>query len=183
MPHTDTSLSKFLSLVLRHKPEAIQLRLDENGWAYVDELIVKANHHKVPLTLDKLKRLVETNDKKRFSFSGDQQRIRASQGHSIEVDLQLQQAVPPPLLFHGTALKHIESIKRQGLLKGRRHHVHLSADREAARRVGARYGTPLVIYVDTAAMHQDNCTFFQSENGVWLTEMVPARYLDFESPG
>ena len=183
MTGSDKSLSKFLSLILRHKPETIQLTLDENGWAQVDELITKAKDNNVPLTLENLKRIVETNDKKRFVFSEDGKRIRASQGHSLQVDLQLKEAVPPHQLFHGTALKNLDSIKKEGLLKGQRHHVHLSADRQTAQRVGARYGKPGVIRVNAAAMHQDHFLFFQSENGVWLTEAVPSRYLDFEPPG
>jgi putative RNA 2'-phosphotransferase len=180
MTGDDKSLSKFLSLILRHKPETIELALDENGWARVDEVITKANQKNVPLTLDRLKRIVETNDKKRFLFSEDGKRIRASQGHSIHVDLQLKEAVPPPRLFHGTAQKNIDSIKKQGLIKGRRHHVHLSADRQTAKNVGARYGKPIIISINAAAMHRDNFPFFQSENGVWLTEAVPALYLEFE---
>jgi putative RNA 2'-phosphotransferase len=180
MTDDDKFLSKFLSLILRHKPETIELALDENGWARVDELITKANQKNVPLTLDRLKRIVETNDKKRFFFSEDGKRIRASQGHSIHVDLQLKEAVPPPQLFHGTAQKNLDSIKKQGLIKGRRHHVHLSADRQTAKNVGARYGKPIIISINAAAMHRDNFLFFQSENGVWLTEAVPALYLEFE---
>jgi putative RNA 2'-phosphotransferase len=183
MSSQDKSVSKFLSLILRHKPETIQLTLDENGWAQVDELITKANRHNVPLTSDSLTRIVETNDKKRFTFSEDGKRIRASQGHSIPVDLQLTEGIPPPQLFHGTALKNLGSIKRQGLLKGRRHHVHLSADRQTAKSVGARYGKPAIITINAEAMHRDRFLFFQTQNGVWLTETVPARYLEFEPPG
>jgi putative RNA 2'-phosphotransferase len=177
MSHKDKSISKFLSLILRHKPEAINLVLDENGWAQVDELIAQANLHNVPLTLETLHRIVATNDKKRFVFSEDHQHIRASQGHSITVDLQLEEAVPPSLLFHGTALKNLDSIKAQGLLKGERHHVHLSTDRQTAINVGSRYGKPVVIGIKAGDMHQQGFTFFRSENGVWLTDHVPSHYL------
>jgi putative RNA 2'-phosphotransferase len=176
----DRSLSKFLSLVLRHKPETINLSLDENGWAMVDELIRQANSHNVPLTHDKLIGIVETNDKKRFIFSDDRQRIRANQGHSISIDLQLKEAEPPNLLFHGTALKNIDSIKAKGLLKGERHHVHLSTDIQTAKSVGSRYGKPGVIGINSRDMFLGSFKFFQSENGVWLTDHVPPQYLDFE---
>src|SRR5215218_10318100 len=128
--------SKFLSLVLRHKPETIGLTLDENGWANTQELIEKANASHRPLTFDRLKAIVDTNDKKRFTFSSDFKKIRASQGHSVKVDLQLKEQTPPAALYHGTAEKNMASIKQHGLLKGQRHHVHLSLDPESARRVG-----------------------------------------------
>jgi putative RNA 2'-phosphotransferase len=183
MSNDDKSLSKFLSLILRHKPETISLSLDENGWASVDELIAKAQLHNVPLTRERLLRIVQTNDKKRFVLLAHHTRIRASQGHSIEVDLQLREAEPPGELYHGTALKNLESIKAQGLLKGSRHHVHLSTDPQTAKSVGARYGIPVVIHVNAKEMFQDDFKFFLSENGVWLTDHVPARYLRFPLPG
>src|SRR4051794_37748240 len=160
MSEKEKSLSKFLSLILRHKPQTINLSLDKNGWANVNELIYKANLHKVPLTIDSVTRIVESNDKKRFIFSNDHQFIRANQGHSIQVDLQLKEATPPNQLFHGTALKNVESIRTQGLLKGQRHHVHLSANRETAKNVGSRYGKPIVIGVNSEEMHQQGFKFF-----------------------
>jgi putative RNA 2'-phosphotransferase len=180
MSEHEKSLSKFLSLILRHKPETINLCLDENGWAKVDELIKQANLHNVPLTQDTLSRIVETNDKNRFIYSEDRQRIRANQGHSINIDLQLLEAEPPPLLFHGTAMKNIDPIKANGLLKGERHHVHLSTDSKTAKSVGGRYGKPIVIGVNAREMYLSGFKFFRSENGVWLTDHVPPQYLDFE---
>jgi putative RNA 2'-phosphotransferase len=180
MRDQEKSLSKFLSLILRHKPETIDLFLDENGWAAVDELIKQANLHNVALTHNSLDSIVETNDKKRFVFSDDKKRIRANQGHSISVDLQLAEAEPPDLLYHGTALRNIDSIKAQGLLKAKRHHVHLSTDRKAAKNVGSRYGKPVVIGVNAKEMYLSGFTFFRAENGVWLTDHVPSQYLDFE---
>jgi putative RNA 2'-phosphotransferase len=173
----DIQTSKFLSLVLRHKPETIGLTLDENGWADTQELIEKANAFHMPITLARLKAIVATNDKKRFVFSPDYRKIRASQGHSVKVDLQLKEQTPPAELYHGTAEKNIGSIKQQGLLKGQRHHVHLSLDRETARRVGMRYGKPVVLTVNAAAMFQDGYKFFQADNGIWLTEQVLPKYI------
>ena len=178
MGENEKSISKFLSLVLRHKPETINLSLDPQGWASVDELIAKANLHKVPLNPDILRRVVETNDKKRFIFSDDQQRIRANQGHSIEVNLQLTATAPPHQLFHGTAERNIESIRTQGLLKRERHHVHLSTDHETAKAVGGRYGKPVVLVINAKGMHENGFKFYQAENGVWLTDHVPPDYID-----
>jgi putative RNA 2'-phosphotransferase len=147
MSDPEKSFSKFLSLVLRHKPETIQLQLGEHGWAQVDELLQRAQAHGIPLTPDTLHAIAETNDKKRFVFSADRQRIRANQGHSVPVDLQVTVSEPTTLLFHGTAVKNIASIRTQGLLKGERHHVHLTTDKETAKRVGGRYGKPIVLGV------------------------------------
>lgn len=181
MSKDEKSLSKFLSIILRHKPETIGLTLDEHGWAEVDELITKASLHNMLFSFERLNRIVEGNDKQRFIFSDDRLRIRANQGHSINVDLQLKEKEPPHQLFHGTALKNIESIKVHGLLKGERHHVHLSADTETAVSVGKRYGKPSVIRVDAEAMYREQFKFYESENKVWLTDYVPVRYLRFES--
>lgn len=180
MSEQEKSLSKFLSLILRHKPETINIALDENGWANVDELIRQANLHNIPLTQDSLGRIVTTNDKKRFIFSEDRLKIRANQGHSINIDLQLLEAEPPHLLFHGTALKNIDSIKAKGLLKGERHHVHLSTDIKTAKSVGGRYGKPIVLGINSGEMYLSGFKFFQSENAVWLTDHVPPQYLDFD---
>jgi putative RNA 2'-phosphotransferase len=180
MSNQDTSLSKFLSLILRHKPQTIGLSLDKKGWANIEDLITKANHHNVPLTIESLKRIVANNDKKRFKLSEDGTGIRASQGHSIEVDLELREAEPPSILYHGTAFKNIDSIKVKGLVKGQRHHVHLSPDPKTAISVGARYGKPFVIQVQAQRMHEEGYAFYQSQNGVWLTDSVPPLYLEFE---
>jgi putative RNA 2'-phosphotransferase len=172
-------LSKFMSLVLRHKPGEIGLVLDENGWADVAELIARANLKGVRLTRSDLLTIVETNDKKRFALSDDGARIRASQGHSIEVDLALSPIAPPARLFHGTASRFVESIRAQGLVRGRRQHVHLSPDETTATKVGQRHGKPIVLQVLSGSMHQAGRLFYFSANGVWLTEHVPAEYLVF----
>lgn len=174
------STSKFLSLLLRHKPEKIGLTLDENGWADVEELIAKANAQGKRLTRELLDRVVAENDKKRFAFSEDGKRIRASQGHSVEVDLALSPQVPPETLFHGTATRFLDSIKQQGLIPGNRQHVHLSLLQETAVSVGKRHGKVVVLVVQAGAMQRAGHKFFVSENGVWLTERVPVEFLVFE---
>ena len=173
------STSKFLSLVLRHQPEAIGLSLDGAGWANVAELIKLANDHKHPLTLELLQAVVTNNDKKRFSFSEDGLKIRASQGHSVAVDLELPFATPPELLHHGTATRFIESIKQQGLLPGSRQHVHLSADHATALKVGQRHGKPVVLVVAAQQMHESGHKFYYSDNGVWLVAAVPVQFITF----
>jgi putative RNA 2'-phosphotransferase len=172
-----TRFSKFISLVLRHKPESIGLRLDEHGWAQIDELIAAANRAGVPLTRDALDTVVAENNKQRFAISADGRAIRARQGHSIAVDLQLTPVEPPPQLFHGTAERFVASIREQGLQRRTRRHVHLSADAATAHSVGARHGKPVVLVIDSGAMQRDGFAFYLSENGVWLVEEVPARYI------
>jgi putative RNA 2'-phosphotransferase len=171
--------SKFLSLVLRHKPEEIGLTLDENGWADVEELIQLCNKKGRPLTRPLLERVVAENDKKRFAFSDDGTRIRASQGHSVEVDLALAPMEPPALLYHGTASRFIDSIRASGLHSANRQHVHLSKDVETATKVGQRHGKPVVLVVRAGEMFAAGHVFFVSSNGVWLTERVPVEFLDF----
>ncbi|MEN2401371.1 RNA 2'-phosphotransferase [Flavobacterium sp. MC2016-06] len=173
--------SKFLSFVLRHSPETIHLKLDENGWADVDELIIQSNKHNVPLDFDLLKIVVETNDKKRFAFNEDQTKIRASQGHSIEVELNLDAVEPLDYLYHGTVATSIESIKEKGLQKISRQHVHLSKDKETAIKVGSRRGKPIILIVDAKSMYQEGFKFYLSDNGVWLTDEVPAKYIEFKN--
>jgi putative RNA 2'-phosphotransferase len=172
-------LSKFLSLVLRHQPDVIGLTLDEQGWASVDELLAKTQAHGRPLSRPLLERIVAENDKKRFAFSEDGQRIRASQGHSIEVDLALQPTPPPDRLYHGTATRFVESIRTQGLLPGSRQHVHLSRDEATAVKVGQRHGKPAILIVRAAEMAAAGHRFFISDNGVWLTDRVPTEFIDF----
>lgn len=174
-----TRTSKFLSLVLRHEPERIGLALDANGWANVDELLTKCSQHGVSLQRAELEEVVATNEKKRFALSEDGQRIRASQGHSIEVSLGYAPQAPPPRLFHGTATRFLSSIHSEGLRKGERHHVHLSGDEETARKVGQRHGKPAVLVIDAAAMHAAGHAFYLSDNGVWLTEHVPPEFIEF----
>lgn len=175
-------ISKFLSLVLRHQPDVIGLKLDEQGWARVDELIERVNHSGEVLTREELDIIVAENDKKRFIFSDDGLRIRANQGHSIAVDLQLKEAVPPEWLYHGTAVRFLDSIREQGLVKGQRQQVHLSADAHTAKNVGSRHGKPVVLTVKAGDMHRDGLLFYQSENGVWLMDHVPPVYLLNEDP-
>ncbi len=179
MDKREVKISKFLSLVLRHKPEEIGLKLDEAGWVPVAELIAACRDNGFEFTAEELRGVVANNDKKRFSFSEDEMLIRANQGHSVEVELGYQPATPPETLFHGTADRFLGSIKEQGLLKGKRHHVHLSADTETAANVGQRYGKPVVLKVNAGKMLQDGFVFYISTNGVWLTEHVPVSYLVF----
>lgn len=171
--------SKFLSLVLRHSPETIHLKLDENGWANVDELIIQCNKHNKQLDLDLLNIVVETNDKKRFAFNDNKTKIRASQGHSISVELDLKEAKPLEFLYHGTVEKFLENIKKEGLQKMSRQHVHLSKDKETAVRVGSRRGKPIILTINAKTMITAGFKFYLSENDVWLTDEVPAEYIQF----
>jgi putative RNA 2'-phosphotransferase len=164
--------SKFLSRHLRHQPERLGLTLQPGGWVEVDELLRAAG-----LTRAELEEVVARNDKRRFSFDAGGARVRANQGHSVPVDLALEPRTPPDVLFHGTARRHLDAILRDGLRRGRRHHVHLSSDPVTARRVGARHGEPVVLTIDAAGMAAAGHVFLRSDNGVWLTEAVPARYL------
>ena len=173
-------MSTFLSLVLRHKPETVGLTLDEGGWLEVEALLTALNNQGKPLSLQELKRLVETNDKKRFEFSPDGARIRASQGHAVTVDLSLESIPPPEILYHGTVEKFLGSILKKGLQPRGRHHVHLSANRKTARSVGSRRGDPIILRVQAQEMAEAGFDFFRSVNGVWLTEHVPPNYLAVE---
>lgn len=170
-------ISKFLSFVLRHQPQAIGITLDSQGWVAVDELLSAAARHGKSISRAQLEEVVATNDKRRFALSNDGVRIRANQGHSVEVDLALTPLAPPELLYHGTVERFLESIRVQGLLRGERHHVHLSPDRETAQRVGQRRGRPVVLVVEAGRMHRDGHVFRRSENGVWLADAVPPEYL------
>ena len=181
-------ISKFLSLVLRHKPEKIGLTLDEAGWTAVDDLLQASRNHNFPITLAELQAVVAENDKARFSFSPDKSQIRANQGHSTAVNLGYAPAVPPEYLFHGTADRFWPAIQSEGLSKRSRHHVHLSLDMETARQVGARqvgrrHGRPLILRVDSGAMQRDGHLFYLSANGVWLTDAVPPQYLALVADG
>lgn len=176
-------VSKFLSLVLRHRPQTIGLTLDEHGWADVGELLRKASAAGRTISRETLEEVVATNDKRRFAFSEDGGRIRASQGHSLEVDLQLEPVEPPETLYHGTARRNLESIRRRGLERRGRTHVHLSADRETALRVGRRHGQAIVLLVDSKAMSAAGHAFFRSQNGVWLASSVPPEFLNAEREG
>lgn len=172
----DKTISKTLSYWLRHRPDAGGLTLDANGWTSVDAVLASlAREHGADW--DRLVGAVETNDKQRFEFSPDLELIRARQGHSVEVDLALEPQTPPDTLFHGTVARFLDAIRAEGLKKMRRHHVHLSKDEETATRVGARRGKPMILTVDAAAMARDGHVFYRSNNGVWLTDEVPAKYL------
>ncbi|WP_375579374.1 RNA 2'-phosphotransferase [Marivirga tractuosa] len=173
-------ISKFLSLVLRHKPETIDLELDENGWVNTDFLIQGMHKANYSIDIEILKEIVKSSDKQRFKFNDDFSKIRANQGHSINVDLKWEKKLPPKILFHGTATRNIDSIKKHGLLKQNRHHVHLSSDTETAKKVGMRYGKPIVLKIDAGKMNTDGIEFYLSENGVWLTENVDVKYIKFE---
>ncbi len=172
------TVSKFLAKHLRHAPAALGLTLQPGGWVPVDELLAASQRIGFPISYDELIECVETNDKKRFSFDDTGDLIRANQGHSVEVDLQLEEKVPPDVLFHGTVERFLASIMAEGLKKGKRHHVHLSRDIETARKVGARRGKPVILRVESGRMNQEGFKFFLSVNGVWLTESVPAVYLE-----
>jgi putative RNA 2'-phosphotransferase len=171
--------SKFLSLVLRHEPHKLGLTLDTAGWVSVSVLLDALQQHNRPLTRAQLEHIVVTNNKQRFAFSEDGQRIRANQGHSVEIELGYELAVPPAVLYHGTATRFLDSIRAQGLVKGARHHVHLSADEATARNVGTRHGKPVILIVQAAQMHEVGYDFFLSANGVWLTDHVPHSFLVF----
>ncbi len=175
-----TKTSKFLSLLLRHQPETIGLTLDECGWANIEELISLSNQNKHRLDAQLIQRVVGTNNKQRFSISDDGRFIRANQGHSITVDLELEAKQPPEILFHGTATRFIDSIFEQGLTKRNRQHVHLSSERETATNVGKRHGKPAILCIQAEQMHNNGYEFFLSKNKVWLTEHVPIKFIERE---
>ena len=173
---SEQDASKFIALILRHKPEAIGISLDEHGWANVNDLI-EGISKTYPLSLEQLENIVSTDNKQRYSFNEDHTLIRANQGHSVPVDVELQKKNPPPVLYHGTGEKYVSSIMESGLIPKSRLYVHLSADIQTAEIVGKRHGMPVVFVVDTKSMYSDGYDFFLSVNGVWLTKTVPVRYL------
>jgi putative RNA 2'-phosphotransferase len=172
-------ISKFLSYILRHNPQAIGLQLDEHGWADVRELIQKSATEYSVLTKEILDVVVATNEKKRFAYNEDESKIRASQGHSIDIELNLTAQQPPDVLYHGTVEKFLSSIKAEGLLKMNRQHVHLSADKATAINVGSRRGSPIILAISASQMHEKGYPFYLSANGVWLTESVPVQFIQF----
>jgi len=175
---SNTRVSKFLSLVLRHSPEIIHLNIDKNGWAGIDEIIDKAGKYKsLHLSVELIKEVVEKNDKQRFIISDDGKRIRANQGHSITIDLELESKTPPDILYHGTATRFLGSIMKDGLKPMTRQYVHLSATEKTALTVGKRHGEPTVLHIDAKGMYEDGYKFYLSENGIWLVEKVPAEYI------
>jgi putative RNA 2'-phosphotransferase len=173
----DTRTSKCLSLVLRHQPEVLGLTLDAEGWVDVGTLLDALAAHGRRVQREDLRRIVEQDPKGRYTWDTNRDRIRANQGHSLPVDLGLTSAEPPDRLFHGTASRNVEAILRDGLHRGARHHVHLSADATTAAQVGGRRGAYTVLVVDAATMHADGLVFYRSANGVWLTDTVRPRYL------
>ncbi|MBW4522622.1 MAG: RNA 2'-phosphotransferase [Scytolyngbya sp. HA4215-MV1] len=173
-------ISKYLSKHLRHAPDRLGLVLAPGGWVSVDALLSACAASQFPITSAELEAVVAASDKQRFSFDKTHTRIRANQGHSVAVDLQLEPQIPPDVLYHGTGEKSVPAILQAGLLKMSRHHVHLSSDRETARKVGMRHGRPIILLVDTVAMQQAGFTFYCSDNGVWLVDTVPPHYLKAE---
>jgi putative RNA 2'-phosphotransferase len=171
-------ISKRLALVLRHHPESIGITLDEAGWVDVQDLLAALSRHGMQLSRGELEQVVATSDKQRFAFDETRRRIRASQGHSVPVDLGYAAAVPPTVLYHGTPLRNVAAILTEGLRRGSRHHVHLSADVATARRVGQRRGPSAVLAVDAAGLAATGSPFYRSANGVWLVEAVPPEYID-----
>lgn len=170
-------LSKFLSLVLRHKPETIGITLDENGWTDVEILLANLIKAGTAINRQTLDEIVATNNKKRFAFNEDSSKIRASQGHSVAIDVGYAPQRPPMILYHGSAIKNNESILANGLDKRNRTHVHLSADTQTALTVGSRHGKPIIFIINAEDMHTDGYLFYLSENGVWLTDAIPAKYI------
>lgn len=174
----EEKLGRFLSFVLRHHPEKIGITLDEYGWAEVQTLIKQMNLHGKTIDIQTLENIVAQNNKKRYSFNENHTKIRANQGHSIAVNLQLQQKTPPNILYHGTSANSLTSIFQSGLKRMSRQYVHLSKDVETAMDVGKRHGKAVVLKIDAFKMHQDGHPFYLSENGVWLCNTVPVQYLE-----
>jgi len=172
-------ISKFLSWALRHHPEAIGLELQVNGWVSIEELLAAAEAHQQGFSREELLYVVAHNNKQRFGLDDTQELIRARQGHSTNVKMEFPQKEPPALLYHGTVAKFMEAIRQEGLRKMERHHVHLSPDQATALQVGSRKGKARVLVVDSGQMHADGYVFYLSDNGVWLSEEVPARYIQF----
>lgn len=171
-------LSVFISLVLRHKPDAAGITLDEHGWANVQELLDGINNTGRKIDIGVLEEIVRTDNEQRYSFNEDKKLIRANQGHSIPVDVELKEDVPPEFLYHGTAERFIKSIMEEGLKSMSRLYVHLSKDIETANKVGKRHGSPVILRVQSGKMNQDGIKFYISENGVWLTKKVDVKYLE-----
>ncbi|MEZ6190579.1 MAG: RNA 2'-phosphotransferase [Phycisphaerales bacterium] len=170
-------VSKSMSYVLRHRPDSIGIELGPNGWITVDELLQAFARNGKSYSRELIEQVVADNDKQRFEFSEDRSRIRARQGHSVEIDLGYEPAVPPDVLYHGTATRNLDSILEKGLSKGKRHHVHMSTDKQTMLAVAMRHGKPVLLEIDAKRMHQDGHEFFVTGNSVWLTDNVPTKYL------
>ena len=171
------TISKFLSLILRHKPEEIGLNLDENGWANMEDLIQKSARKNIRFSFTDLEEIVTTNDKQRFIFNKEKTNIRANQGHSIEIDLALDPIAPLNFLYHGTAEKNLSSILENGIQKMNRQHVHLSQEKDTATKVGSRHGKPIILIIQSGKMYEDGLHFYKSDNNVWLTDFVDKKYI------
>ncbi|WPC42642.1 RNA 2'-phosphotransferase [Clostridium sp. JS66] len=176
----DIELGKFISLILRHSPQTIDITLDEHGWANVDDLIRGINKKGKRIDFQDLERIVRENNKQRYSFNDDRTKIRANQGHSIEVDVELEEKVPPKYLYHGTSTRFIDSIMNLGIQKQNRQYVHLSKDFQTAFSVGKRHGKPTVLKIDCIRMYDEGYKFYFSKNGVWLTDVVPVKFISIE---
>ena len=177
---SDVKLGRFLSLVLRHNPDAAGISLDEHGWADVQELLAGVRRSGRQINMETLERIVRENNKQRYSFNADHTKIRANQGHSLQVDVELTAVKPPRYLYHGTAARFLPAIQQEGIKKMSRQYVHLSGDFQTAMEVGRRHGSPVVITINAEAMAQDGVTFYLSENGVWLCEYVAPGYFLIE---
>ena len=171
------STGQYIAKIIRHNPDLVGISLDENGWASVDELIEGINSGDRYIDFELLQEIVRTDKKQRFSFNEDKSKVRAVQGHSIDVDLELKAIAPPKFLYHGTAVKYLESIKQSGIEKRTRNYVHLSRNEEIAKDVGARHGVPVILKIDAEKMNREGYEFFMAENGVYLTDYVPYKYV------
>jgi putative RNA 2'-phosphotransferase len=181
-PETLTETSKFLSFVLRHAPASVGVVLDDNGWVEIDHLVEQCRAHGRAFSRDLVEAVVASSPKRRFAISEDGRRVRANQGHSIQVELGYEPAQPPEWLFHGTVASNLPPIRSGGLKNMGRHNVHLSPDAATARNVGMRRGKPILLRIAAARMHRDGHVFYLSANGVWLTEEVPPEYIEFPEP-
>ena len=170
-------MSKFLSLILRHKPETINLELDKNGWADIEELIEKSKSRKQYFTRELLDEIVRTDNKQRYTYNEDKSKIRANQGHSITIDIELEPLQPPAKLYHGTSIRFLDSIMSTGIEKRNRQHVHLSHELDTARKVGSRHGKPVILHIDSKRMYEEGIAFYLSKNRVWLTDYVDIKYI------
>lgn len=178
-PQKQKRIGKFLSLVLRHKPETIGITLSEEGWTPVDDLLKNLSQTRHAISFEELELLVKNNPKQRYKLSEDGKYIRANQGHSVPVSLGYEPVVPPETLFHGTATRFVDSIKKSGLQKQSRHQVHLSKDLETASMVGKRHGQLVILEIKAGEMHRQGHNFYCSDNGVWLTDQIPVEFIEF----
>lgn len=177
MKEQNVKLSKFISLILRHKPDVIGVELDQNGWCEVDDLLLKMNEKGKSITRSLLDEIVRTDSKGRYTYNSDGTKIRANQGHSIVVDVELQKEIPPKYLYHGTIRKYVTSILKAGIKKGQRQYVHLSTNIEVAQTVGKRRGIPVILKIEAGKMHVDGYEFYLSKNKIWLCDYVPSKYV------